>query len=623
MQSPLASARSRRAIAVFAVPAICTAMCTVPIVVALAGPPSAVPSGAHIPSSSLFTSLPGEHVGRAIALASAKPVPASWPHPEPMTTAANPAPANPARASQHLTGGTQAPAVPALESTNWSGYIDSGSKAKFTGVSGTWTVPSVKPGPAGYSSSWVGIDGNTTTDLIQAGTEQDWGPDGVVYYAWYEILPASAMYLGAVFPGDEISVQLAHAGTASWTVTVDDVTQHTIWSGAVSYSAPGTSAEWIEEAPTNSQTFKIYPLADFGTVQFSDLEVAGTGTATATAAPIYMVARNGGPVQAHPGNYDPVTDSFGIDYGPSAVPGATPAVPIAHAPAPPTTTAPATTTTTTTTTTSTPSPPPQGAPGYWLVGLDGGVFAFGSARYHGSAAAIFAGSKIPPPVIGIAPVSGGGGYWLVTRTGGVFPFGDAGYFGSLASMNDATQPIIGIVPAAGGKGYYMVGMDGGVYAFGDARFEGSCDGIGGCGAPVVALVPDATGDGYWLELSNCTMVPFGNAPSITDANCKSYASAKKLVAVSAARTPDARGYWVLLDNGTVFPEGDAGTLGSWWSAAATVKEDLAVALLPTSSGQGAWIVVANGAVEALGDAPALGGVSDIKLNQAILSAAST
>jgi hypothetical protein len=34
--------------------------------------------------------------------------------------------------------------------------------------------------------------------------------------------------------------------------------------------------------------------------------------------------------------------------------------------------------------------------GYWLVGADGGVFAFGDARFHGS----LAGTRLSGPVVG-------------------------------------------------------------------------------------------------------------------------------------------------------------------------------------------------------------------------------
>ncbi len=68
--------------------------------------------------------------------------------------------------------------------------------------------------------------------------------------------------------------------------------------------------------------------------------------------------------------------------------------------------------------------------GYWQVGTDGGVFAFGGANYLGSLPA--EGIVPAAPVVGIARALDGNGYWLVGADGGVFAFGDAGYLGSAA-----------------------------------------------------------------------------------------------------------------------------------------------------------------------------------------------
>jgi hypothetical protein len=68
------------------------------------------------------------------------------------------------------------------------------------------------------------------------------------------------------------------------------------------------------------------------------------------------------------------------------------------------------------------------AKGYWEVGTDGGVFAFGDADFYGS----LPGRDVTPnaPIVGMARTSDGGGYWLVGADGGVFAFGDGGYYGS-------------------------------------------------------------------------------------------------------------------------------------------------------------------------------------------------
>lgn len=62
-------------------------------------------------------------------------------------------------------------------SNNWSGMELRGSAGSFGWVAGTWTVPTVTAPPTpfvtGYSSTWVGLDGDGTSDLVQAGTEQE------------------------------------------------------------------------------------------------------------------------------------------------------------------------------------------------------------------------------------------------------------------------------------------------------------------------------------------------------------------------------------------------------------------------------------------------------------------
>ena len=68
--------------------------------------------------------------------------------------------------------------------------------------------------------------------------------------------------------------------------------------------------------------------------------------------------------------------------------------------------------------------------GDWQVGLDGGVFAFGTAPFEGSLPGI--GVAPNTPIVGIASTADGAGYWLVGADGGVFAFGNAGFYGSAA-----------------------------------------------------------------------------------------------------------------------------------------------------------------------------------------------
>src|SRR5581483_11025095 len=76
--------------------------------------------------------------------------------------------------------------------------------------------------------------------------------------------------------------------------------------------------------------------------------------------------------------------------------------------------------------------------GYWLTASDGGIFAFGDAGFHGTAAARAAG-KPAPSVVGLLPTATGAGYWQVASEGGVFAFGDAADLGGVSSLN---RPLV-------------------------------------------------------------------------------------------------------------------------------------------------------------------------------------
>jgi hypothetical protein len=144
--------------------------------------------------------------------------------------------------------------------------------------------------------------------------------------------------------------------------------------------------------------------------------------------------------------------------------------------------------------------------GYWLVGSDGGVFAFGNARFFGSLGAAARGR-----IVGIAATPDGGGYWLVGSDGGVFAFGDARYLGSLPGKRiTSLGNIVGFAATIDGRGYWLAASDGAVFAFGDALFLGrdqrSVD-------PVVAIVAAPRGSGYGFVHRDARVVGFGSMPS--------------------------------------------------------------------------------------------------------------
>ena len=545
---------------------------------------------------------------------------AAWTFPASSTPGHAPAPVvSPGGVRDGTTAGTVALGpgqVPASEeSSNWSGYEDTGAGSVFTQVSASWTVPVLEQGITGSSSTWVGIDGATTADLIQAGTEQDWTVSGPLYYAWYELLPGTAVDLGPVKPGDRVSANIEETATGKWTISITDSTSGSSWTEQVRYNAPGGSAEWVVEAPSAGSTGAVEPLAAFGSVSFSALSATGPNTQGATAQPVYLVHEGNQLIEAYPGPYDVGSDTFTDYFGSPEGPVLTSSVVISSAANPPAGGNSADRT--------------PGGDGYWLAGATGGVFSLGDAHNYGSAGTLHL--HLAHPVVAIVPAPRYRGYWLIAQDGGVFGFGGAPYEGSLPSLGiglwgsrskkHLTSPIVDAAPSADGKGYFMVSANGGVFSFGDARYEGSCASAGGCKAPVRAIVPDGPG-GYWLLLSNCQTLAMGSIPNIASLDCQHYAKSHGVSAVAAARTPNGHGYWALLSNGVVFAEGDAKRTGDWVPPRPSGRSGAkAVALFTTAAGDGAWVVFSDGKVKAYGHAPQLGSVARSSLSAPIVASA--
>jgi hypothetical protein len=81
----------------------------------------------------------------------------------------------------------------------------------------------------------------------------------------------------------------------------------------------------------------------------------------------------------------------------------------------------------------------QARAGYTMVASDGGIFAFGDARFAGSTGA----ARLNRPIVGMAATPSGRGYWLVASDGGIFAFGDAGFAGSTGAIA-LNSPIVGV-----------------------------------------------------------------------------------------------------------------------------------------------------------------------------------
>jgi hypothetical protein len=134
----------------------------------------------------------------------------------------------------------------------------------------------------------------------------------------------------------------------------------------------------------------------------------------------------------------------------------------------------------------------HGGSGYWITDGEGNVSAFGAARAHGGRPALGAGEHVSA----ISATATGNGYWLFTNLGRAFPYGVAHGYGDMSGTH-LNGSIVASVATPTGHGYYMVGSDGGVFSFGDARFHGSTGNIR-LNQPVVGISSSPDNAGYWL-----------------------------------------------------------------------------------------------------------------------------
>jgi hypothetical protein len=237
------------------------------------------------------------------------------------------------------------------------------------------------------------------------------------------------------------------------------------------------------------------------------------------------------------------------------------------------------------------------AKGYWNVGADGGIFAFGDAAFHGS----MGGQALARPVVGMAASPDGKGYLEVAADGGLFAFGNAGFYGSMGNRPLA-QPVVGLAPTPDGRGYWEVAADGGIFAFGDAGYYGSTGNIV-LNRPIVAMAPTPDGRGYWLVASDGGVFAFG------DANYFGSMGGKPLnrpIVGMAAR--GAGGYWLVASDGGVFSFGAAGYYGSTGNLS-LVQPVVGMASGPR--GGGYWMVAADGGLFAFGDSGFYGSIPQI------------
>jgi hypothetical protein len=202
--------------------------------------------------------------------------------------------------------------------------------------------------------------------------------------------------------------------------------------------------------------------------------------------------------------------------------------------------------------------------GYWLVASDGGIFAFGTSTFHGSIPGVGlapAGTpgttrRLNAPIVGMVPSVDGGGYFMVASDGGVFAFGDARFSGSCPGIGGCSGAAVSVVPDATGDGYWVVTATGNVYAFGKAPDYGS-SGYRPL-TPVTSAVRYPDGSGYWILYSDGDVWSSNPAKAFSPPPVL-YDPANPATAVFA--TSDGDGYWVAFANGVVQSFGDARSQG--------------------------------------------------------------
>jgi hypothetical protein len=208
-------------------------------------------------------------------------------------------------------------------STNWSGYaVSAAPSSRFTSVSAQWKVPAVRSTQrASYSAAWVGIDGFTNSFLIQTGTEQDYYSGGGHYSAWWTTSAQNFLEQRIQKPvasGDPIVATIAGVGT-SWTMTIADRSSVHPWTftqGPITYTGPGSSAEWILEAPTVGG--RVGTLAHYSSPTTFDPGTANGTTPNLQPSEAGELVQGRSQIVSVPSTPDVERDGFNISYGSSA-----------------------------------------------------------------------------------------------------------------------------------------------------------------------------------------------------------------------------------------------------------------------------------------------------------------
>lgn len=200
-------------------------------------------------------------------------------------------------------------------SNNWAGYV--ADDATYTAISGSWVVPAATGSTNSLSAdaTWIGIGGKPSKDLIQVGTQETIVNNTVERSAFYELVPNNVATIAAikVHAGDTIAASLREIASNQWRITIQNLTSRQTYSTTVHYTSTKTSAEWIQEAPSNQNG--LMSLDQFGTVTFFDATTVQDGeevTVFESDAQVMALINSAGDYLANVSQVNSTGDSFSI-----------------------------------------------------------------------------------------------------------------------------------------------------------------------------------------------------------------------------------------------------------------------------------------------------------------------
>jgi hypothetical protein len=209
-------------------------------------------------------------------------------------------------------------------SYNWSGYVNLNGATSYGSTSfyylySDFVVPVARQafgsctGGWDWGSTWVGIDGWGSGDVLQSGIEFDAycsGSTTSAYYSpWYEWYPFGEVRITSlpIVPGDDIFVEVwSTSATQGYAYMVNENTNTSV---EVGFTAPagtkliGNSAEWVTERPSvsgslaNLTNYIADPYWDAYAVNFGYTAV---DPGSASSFGVTMLDNNGNPI-SYPG----------------------------------------------------------------------------------------------------------------------------------------------------------------------------------------------------------------------------------------------------------------------------------------------------------------------------------